>query len=102
MNIILNCLGGPLDGTYEFRNFSSSDKPPMSDLNRLSAWMLLNLTEGQVGKVMFGESPAAMGRTMRGDPPIAKVAGASTQMYVVSDRREDGDTVFVTAQHRPT
>lgn len=99
MNFVIKFDGGPLDGVYEFPNFNPG-QVPQGDSNRLAAFMHLTTTNGEVRRASGGFSPAALAKILGGGG-ISEVqgTGATRHSYVNTERREEGDTIFVTAQY---
>lgn len=96
MDVILTCVRGPLDGVYEFPNYSCA-QPPATDANRLSAWMLMTLTNGEVGRGASGVSPAMLA-LLQGQQPIPGRGAPHT--YVIGEREQGGETLHVKAIYR--
>jgi hypothetical protein len=74
--------------------------PPRRYRTPVFAWLsFLSVTGGEVGRAGGGLSPAALEALTRHSPEFVKATGSQPHSYTNTERREEGDTVFVTAQY---
>ena len=79
--------GGPLDGTYDFPNFTPNCPEGTFDANKMLAFTHLSQTNGEIGL------PPGLELLMK----QCSESGARSQFYTNLDRREERDTVLITA-----
>ena len=93
-DVIVTCVGGPLDGKYEFPHWSPDDMPDLSDAMSFPVWIILKTTNGEVGRGVAVPSPQALSQaSLPYKGPL--------HAYCVSKRHEDGQRVHLEASHLP-
>jgi hypothetical protein len=94
MELTMQFVGGPLDGTLTFQT------PPTDPSDEiLLAWAVYKLTDdGTVGKSAMGASPAALATLRERGGEEARKSGARAHKYKIVERREDAGHIFVKAE----